>query len=786
MPAVPRAAGKSPPPRSSKKSGNHVAPEKAGRTRSNSKTGHLRPRPGSAPSGAETPTPPEGLFNGTRNSYSPASPLVPELSVSGSPGAGKKGKRDVQVLVMVRVRPVLSQERARAGEDGPSSKRNPRPKGVAATKSPTSPPQPHPDEDDDYVLEMVDDKNILVRDPESKEASSQHTVDRVFWSECDNAEVYEVAAKPCVASAVDAYNVCLFAYGQTSSGKTHTMLGVAGHEGIAPMMIRDLFASLEAAESKVPGLRWTVQASFMEIYNERVRDLFDDESDSSGHKSSVLQMHYTDASSSSLPAIIASQYRERKVREHPIRGIFVDGLTVKESKSAQDCVKSMRAGMRERCTAPTKLNPHSSRSHAIFQIKLLLNNEYTGMYRCSTINLVDLAGSENVQRSGAAEMRFEEAARINQSLSTLRLVFDKLIDLQRTGGKGVHVPYRDSILTRVLQDSLGGNSKTVMIANVSPHASNVVETRSTLTYAVKATAITCRVKRNEEQNKTLVDGLRGEIEMLRQQLVMIRDQWNLNDDAKKVLEGELTEELSRRTDAFNEQRKFLRDERYADAASRERELVKENNALRAKLEALEDASAEKRTGTSPVDFGGGLEPGSSGVAGSGAGKGNEGLCSRCGRESAGRGRGQQGLKQENEDLLSRVETLEGLLDDCRHDLQRAEHRSADLQTVIQRKNLEKEALQRLLGQTTRAQHSTGRKRMGDTTARLVASVVCDEDPEKQEANAALNALEARKEERGKSEVQEPPEKPSMPQGFLPVSFKELTEHALGSGVGRIA
>jgi len=215
------------------------------------------------------------------------------------------------------------------------------------------------------------------------------------------------------------------------------------------------------------------------------------------------------------------EYEHAKVRLHPQKGVYVEGLSRKTASTAAQVKFFIERGSKERATAETKMNAHSSRSHAIFQIQMTQKNVLDGTVRTSTINLVDLAGSERVKHSGVTGDALKETQNINQSLSTLRKVIDTLIDNSKLKphSKQRHIPpFRESLLTWVLSDSLGGNSKTMMMAAISPHIVNVEETISTLRYALRAKAIVCSAKVNEEKSAALMSGMKDEIKKLQAQL----------------------------------------------------------------------------------------------------------------------------------------------------------------------------------------------------------------------------------------------------------------------------
>jgi len=267
-----------------------------------------------------------------------------------------------------------------------------------------------------------------------------------------------------VDDILNGYNGTVFAYGQTGAGKSYTMMGAdiddEEQRGIIPRIVEQMFASI----LRSPGnIEYTVRVSYMEIYMEKIRDLLVPQNDN-------------------LP-----------VHEEKSRGVYVKGLLEIYVSSVQEVYEVMRRGGAARATAATNMNQESSRSHSIFVITITQKNVETGSAKSGQLFLVDLAGSEKVGKTGASGQTLEEAKKINKSLSALGMVINSLTD-----GKSTHIPYRDSKLTRILQESLGGNSRTTLIINCSPSSYNDQETISTLRFGVRAKAIKNKAKINAE------------------------------------------------------------------------------------------------------------------------------------------------------------------------------------------------------------------------------------------------------------------------------------------------
>lgn len=314
------------------------------------------------------------------------------------------------------------------------------------------------------------------------------TFDNSFWSHdtedehyAHQEDIYNALGEEFLDHNFEGYHTCIFAYGQTGSGKSYTMMGTPQQPGLIPRTCEDLFERIEASDS--PHISYTVRVSYFEVYNEHVRDL--------------LSSHH---SSSSHPNYL-------KIRESPTEGPYVKDLTDVPVKNYTELLRWMRLGDNSRTTASTKMNDTSSRSHAVFTIMLKqihhdLSTDST-TERMARIRLVDLAGSERAKATEATGARLREGSNINKSLTTLGRVIAALADPRhgrvhnggKTRSKDV-VPYRDSILTWLLKDSLGGNSKTAMIACIAP--SDYDETLSTLRYADQAKHIRTRAIVNQD------------------------------------------------------------------------------------------------------------------------------------------------------------------------------------------------------------------------------------------------------------------------------------------------
>src|SRR6195952_3273084 len=278
------------------------------------------------------------------------------------------------------------------------------------------------------------------------------------------SDVFDFSIRNTVDDILNGYNGTVFAYGQTGAGKSYTMMGsdIDNDEGrgVIPRIVEQIFTSILSSPGNI---EYTVRVSYMEIYMERIRDL------------------------------LAPQNDNLPIHEEKNRGVYVKGLLEIYVSSVQEVYEVMRRGGSARAVAATNMNQESSRSHSIFVITITQKNVETGSAHRGQRFLVDLAGSEKVGKTGASGQTLEEAKKINKSLSALGMVINNLTD-----GKSSHIPYRDSKLTRILQESLGGNSRTTLIINCSPSSYNDQETLSTLRFGVRAKAIKNKAKVNAE------------------------------------------------------------------------------------------------------------------------------------------------------------------------------------------------------------------------------------------------------------------------------------------------
>ncbi|KAI1414529.1 P-loop containing nucleoside triphosphate hydrolase protein [Hypoxylon sp. FL1857] len=398
------------------------------------------------------------------------------------------------------------------------------------------------------------------------------TFDNSFWSHdtrdrhyAHQEHVYNSLGEEFLDHNFEGYHTCIFAYGQTGSGKSYTMMGTAEQPGLIPRTCEDLFQRIEAAQRESPNISYHVRASYFEVYNEHVRDLL-------------------------VPVSPNQPPYYLKIRESPTEGPYVKDLTEVPVRNLDEIMRYMKAGDKSRTTASTKMNDTSSRSHAVFTIMLkqihhdMDTDETTE--RSSRIRLVDLAGSERAKSTEATGARLREGSNINKSLTTLGRVIAALADpkQQRSGRRSRDiVPYRDSILTWLLKDSLGGNSKTAMIACISP--SDYEETLSTLRYADQAKRIRTRAVVNQDHISTAERD--AQIEAMAEEIRLL--QLSVSDSRRREKETkdseERLEEYQNRVTAMQR----MMEERSLVAEGKIRSLQTENEALRLHLKLALDS-----------------------------------------------------------------------------------------------------------------------------------------------------------------------------------------------------
>ena len=384
----------------------------------------------------------------------------------------------------------------------------------------------HEKEQNSKLCVEVDTVNNTVSVISTKNDVKTFPFDYVYPMETTQREVYDQVAFPIVDSIFQGYNGTVFAYGQTGCGKTYTMMGIVTDpnlKGIIPNAFSHIFGYIKTeGESK----RFLVRCSFVEIYNEEVRDLLGDSK------------------------------KKLDIREDPKKGTFVRDLTYINIKDSVDIEKCLNKGNKNRHVGQTSMNDQSSRSHSLFTVYLEIEEkggDGNGRIKSGKLNLVDLAGSERVGKTNATGQTFDEGKKINLSLTALGSVIDALSSNRK------HIPYKDSKLTRLLADSLGGNTKTVMFANISPASYNYDETLGTLRYASRAKLIKNAPKVNEDPKDALLRKYEEEIKALKEKLSNggMPEVIDENDEYEEE-EEEIEEEDNQKNNPEKIKRKIIR------------------------------------------------------------------------------------------------------------------------------------------------------------------------------------------------------------------------------------
>ena len=329
---------------------------------------------------------------------------------------------------------------------------------------------------------------LALRNPRAAPAEllKSFTFDAVYDARSKQSDLYDETVRPLIDSVLEGFNGTIFAYGQTGTGKTYTMQGQwqdPEKRGIIPNSFEHIFTHISRSQNQ----QYLVRASYLEIYQEEIRDL-----------------------------LVKDHSRKLELKENPDSGIYIRDLSSLVTKNVKEIEHVMNVGNQTRSIGFTNMNEHSSRSHAIFLITVecsQMGPDGQNHIRVGRLNLVDLAGSERQAKTGVRGERLKEATKINLSLSALGNVISALVD-----GRSSHVPYRDSKLTRLLQDSLGGNAKTLMVATLGPAAYNYEESLSTLRYANRAKNIRNKPRVNEDPKDALLREFQEEIARLKAQL----------------------------------------------------------------------------------------------------------------------------------------------------------------------------------------------------------------------------------------------------------------------------
>ena len=343
-------------------------------------------------------------------------------------------------------------------------------------------------------IKLKDKKCVKINDADNSifindgERAKQFTYDAIFDEKSTQDQIFENGPKQIIDKTLQGFNGCIFAYGQTGSGKTYTMYGNNKNPGIIYQANNYIQGYIK---TNPQNKKYKLSVTFLEIYNEQLNDLLID--DECKHNEPL------------------------KIREDPIAGTYVEGVTRKEIKNAKDLRNILDFGQERRTVGATEMNAHSSRSHSILGLHLKITSKDHGIPQKATLYMIDLAGSEragaaNTGNNETSNKRLKEGTNINLSLSSLGMVIKALVE------KHKHIPYRNSKLTRLLQDSLGGNSMTIMIANMSPAKSNFADSYSTLQFANRAKNIKNKATKYKDPKSRKIAELQHEIEQLRLQM----------------------------------------------------------------------------------------------------------------------------------------------------------------------------------------------------------------------------------------------------------------------------
>ena len=450
------------------------------------------------------------------------------------------------------------------------------------------------------TIRIMDDKMVILMDPieyngpntifKNRSREQTYAFDFAFDKYSTQNIVFEKSTKFLIEGVANGYNATVFAYGATGAGKTYTMLGTDSNPGIMPLTLKELFNKVKMFKSE---RQYKLKFWYLEIYNENIRDLLRFMNQSNNQNNNIIE-----------------ENESLDLREDPIKGIIVSGITEINVNNSNDMLKILKRGNRNRTQEATGANETSSRSHAILQVAIEYKDKNSGIdfeIKYSKLSLIDLAGSERASATQNRGIRLIEGANINRSLLTLGNCINALCDAMSKGIKKPYVPYRDSKLTRLLKDSLGGNARTVMIANVSPSINTFDDTYNTLKYANRAKNIKTVVSRNVLNAQyhisnyvNIINNLKNEISQLKQQLVSknknninetISNKTNNNND-NTTIEKNKDKTIEKNRDSIieknkesenNENKFFLNEENFIENIKEIKELCKSQQAVKHKI-----------------------------------------------------------------------------------------------------------------------------------------------------------------------------------------------------------
>ena len=447
------------------------------------------------------------------------------------------------------------------------------------------------------TIKIMDNKMVILMDPieyngpntifKNRSREQTYAFDYAFDKYSTQFTVFERSTKFLIEGVVNGYNATVFAYGATGAGKTYTMLGAETNPGIMPLTLNEVFNKVKMLESE---RQYRLKFWYLEIYNENIRDLLRFMNQSNNQSNNIIE-----------------ENESLDLREDPIKGITVSGITEINVNNSNDMMKILKRGNRNRTQEATGANETSSRSHAILQLSLEYKDKNSGInfeIKYSKLSLIDLAGSERASATQNRGIRLIEGANINRSLLTLGNCINALCDAMSKGIKKPYVPYRDSKLTRLLKDSLGGNARTVMIANVSPSINTFDDTYNTLKYANRAKNIKTVVSRNvlnaqyHISNYTnIINDLKKEISQLKEQLNLknknnISEIISINNKSNNIIEKNrenIIEKNEYNLNQINEENEkngnkfFLNEDRFIENIKEIKELCKSQLEIKHKI-----------------------------------------------------------------------------------------------------------------------------------------------------------------------------------------------------------
>ena len=405
--------------------------------------------------------------------------------------------------------------------------------------------------DEEEVIQISDESKIItilepvISSTVDATAYAKHsfTFDQVFGPDISQSQVYNQQCRPIIDSVFRGFNATILAYGQTGTGKSFTISGTRTEPGIIPRAVEDIFAKIYEAKNT----QFLLRASFLQLYKEQIQDLLD------------------------------TRTKNLRIREQQTQDgvlIYVDNLSEFIVRNPQELFQLLEHGGKNRKIGPTHMNVESSRSHSVFSLTIeQRNTNCDGGIILSKLNIVDLAGSERISMTKVSGERLEETKKINSSLTALGNVIAALIDLEK--GKRTHIPYRDSKLTKLLQDSLGGNCKTIFIANVTPSSSSYQETLNTLKFADRARKIQNKAHINEKfDSKVMIKRYEKEILRLRQELKMLQSLEGSQVDNTSQIFHQSAEGISADRPAVD------RTTIYSEIESKSREVLEEKSMIK--------------------------------------------------------------------------------------------------------------------------------------------------------------------------------------------------------------